>query len=58
MEKKLDLNDLQIDTLDVDSAQDSLGDYAEGHGLNEIGASSQTGDNSCGQGSCKTQEVA
>jgi hypothetical protein len=49
MMQKLDLNDLEIDAFDT-----SLNEYTEGHGLSEIGASSQTGTNSCGQGSCKT----
>lgn len=53
MEKKLELNDLNIDSLDMDLNNDALTEYAEGHGLSEIGASSQTGNNSCGQGSCK-----
>ncbi len=53
MEKKLDLNDLSIENFDTDATQNELSD---GHGLTEVGASSQTGDNSCGQGSCKTQE--
>ena len=55
MNKPLDLNDLKIDTFNSNEAQDSLNDFAEGHGLTEIGASSQTGPNTCGQGSCKTQ---
>jgi hypothetical protein len=54
MEKKLNLNDMQIDDLDLENNGDALSEYAEGHGLNEIGASSQSGSNSCGQGSCKT----
>jgi hypothetical protein len=55
MNQKLDLNDLKIDTFDVDTLNDSLNEYTEGHGLTEIGASTQSGTNSCGQGSCKPQ---
>jgi hypothetical protein len=54
MEKKLNLNDVQIDNLDLENNSDALSEYTEGHGLNEIGASSQSGSNSCGQGSCQT----
>jgi hypothetical protein len=54
VEKQLDLNDINVENFDI-----SQDEFAEGHGLTEIGASSQTGDNSCGQGSCKTAtEVA
>lgn len=52
MEKNLDLNDLKIDAFDVDQVPDGLTEFVEGHGLTEIGASSQTGPNSCGAGSC------
>ena len=52
--KNLDLNDLKIDTFDSADVQEELTEFAEGHGLTEIGASSQTGSNSCGQGSCST----
>jgi hypothetical protein len=55
MNQKLDLNDLKIDTFDTDTFNESLNEYVEGHGLTEIGASTQSGDNSCGQGSCKSQ---
>jgi hypothetical protein len=55
MNQKLDLNDLKIDTFDVDTLNDSLNEYIEGHGLTEIGASTQSGNNSCGIGSCKSQ---
>jgi hypothetical protein len=47
----LDLNDLQIESIDTFETE---AEYADGHGLTEIGASSQTGNNSCGQGSCST----
>jgi hypothetical protein len=50
VEKNLDLTDINVENLDI-----SQEEFAEGHGLTEIGASSQTGNNSCGQGSCKTQ---
>ena len=53
--KNLDLNDLKIDTFDSADVQEELTEFAEGHGLTEIGASSQTGSNSCGQGSCTAQ---
>jgi hypothetical protein len=49
MEKKLDLNDLNIEAIETDELSN------EGHGLTEIGASSNQ-NNTCGQGSCKTQE--
>ena len=52
--KNLDLNDLKIDTFDNADVQEELTEFAEGHGLTEIGASSQKGSNSCGQGSCTT----
>jgi hypothetical protein len=52
MEKKLDLNDLQIDGLEVEKTQDPLSEHSDGHGLTEIGASCNT-NNSTGQGSCK-----
>lgn len=55
MNKVLDLNDLKIELFDGDVTDTSLNTYVEGHGLSEIGASSQTGNNSCGQGSCSTQ---
>jgi hypothetical protein len=55
MNQNLDLNDLKIDTFDVDTLNDSLNEYTEGHGLTEIGASTQSGNNSCGIGSCKSQ---
>ena len=50
----LDLNDLKIDTFDNLEVQE-LTEFAEGHGLTEIGASTQSGTNTCGQGSCQTQ---
>jgi hypothetical protein len=49
MEKKLDLTDIEVENFD--GAQE---EFTDGHGLTEIGASSQTGNNTCGQGSCKT----
>lgn len=58
MEKKLDLNDLNIDSLNIDNEDNGLNEYTEGHGLSEIGASSQTGTNSCGQGSCSATKLA
>lgn len=53
--KNLDLNDLKIDTFDSADVQEELTEFAEGHGLTEIGASTQSGTNTCGQGSCQTQ---
>jgi hypothetical protein len=58
MNQHLDLNDLKIDAFDMDTINDSSNEYAEGHGLTEIGASSQTGNNSCGQGSCTATQLA
>ena len=51
----LDLNDLKIEGFQTNEAQDPADNFDEGHGITEIGASCQTGNNSCGQGSCKTQ---
>jgi hypothetical protein len=46
----LDLNDLNIESLDIGDSND---EFADGHGLTEIGASTNQ-NNSCGQGSCST----
>jgi hypothetical protein len=51
----LDLNDLEIQTTETDESTAGLDEYSDGHGLNEIGASCQSGSNSCGQGSCQVQ---
>jgi Na+-transporting NADH:ubiquinone oxidoreductase subunit NqrF len=53
MEKKLDLNDLQIEAVTAEET-DTLVEHSDGHGLTEVGASCN-GNNSCGQGSCKTK---
>jgi hypothetical protein len=50
MEKKLDLTDINVENFDANQEE-----FADGHGLTEIGASSQSGSNSCGQGSCQVQ---
>ncbi len=47
----LDLNDLTIKDFDI---PENLSGLSDGHGLTEVGASSQTGNNSCAQGSCST----
>jgi hypothetical protein len=53
MEKKLDLNDLEIDTVSQDEIADSLSEFSEGHGLTEVGASCNSCQSGCGTGSCK-----
>jgi hypothetical protein len=53
MEKKLDLNDLEIDTVTQDETNDSLAEFSEGHGLTEVGASCNSCQSGCGTGSCK-----
>ena len=51
MNENLDLNDFKIDLFDFTELQVGLSDFAEGHGITEIGASSA----SCyGIGSCTT----
>ncbi len=54
----LNLNDLNIEQLEIDQTDEGLTEYTDGHGLTEVGASSQTGNNTCGQGSCKAQELS
>jgi hypothetical protein len=53
MEKRLDLNDLQIEVVSAEE-NDTLVEYSDGHGLTEVGASCNK-NNSCGQGSCQAQ---
>jgi hypothetical protein len=56
MEKKLDLNDLEIDTVTQDETNDSLGEFSEGHGLTEVGASCNSCQSGCGTGSCTVKQ--
>ncbi|NJK45857.1 MAG: GE37468 family thiazolyl peptide [Pleurocapsa sp. SU_196_0] len=56
MEKKLDLNDLEIDTIAQDETTDSLSEFSEGHGLTEVGASCNSCQSGCGTGSCTVKQ--
>jgi hypothetical protein len=58
MNQHLDLNDLKIESPNETDSNDTLSEYTEGHGLSEIGASCQSGSNSCGQGSCTATKLA
>lgn len=58
MNKKIELNDLKIEDFNEEVTSENLADHAEGHGLSEMGASCQSGSNSCGQGSCSVAKAA
>jgi hypothetical protein len=51
----LDLNDLHIESLEIDEDHEELAEFAHGHGLTEIGSSCPAVPGS-GQGSCRVQQ--